>query len=708
MTTIFLVFSSRSGTLFFCLFPTFFVSDQRFKLHADFAPAGDQPRAISEITARLNDGVSHQTLLGATGTGKTFTVANIVEKIQRPTLVIAHNKILAAQLCSEFQQFFPDNAISYFVSYYDYYQPEAYIAKTDTYIEKEATINEEINRYRHAATYNLLTRKDVLIVASVSCIYGLGDVESYEALAITVKRGEIMKRDKFLRKLADVQYTRSHLDFKQGMFHVLGDVVEVLPPSSENVFRIEFFGDEVEAISEVDSFTGELIHDLAEVVFFPAKHNVSTVEKVNQATAKIEAELTERVKELYAMGKPLEAHRLQTRTEYDLEMLREVGYVNGIENYTRFLSSRNAGEPPATLLEYFPDDFVTFVDESHMTIPQIGAMYEGNLSRKRQLIDYGFRLPSALDNRPLRFAEFEKFVPQMVCISATPGRYEFEKCGETNKEAYYEHVAESVKNNTQPEIPKNFSEQIIRPTGLLDPTIEVRPTRHQVDDVLKEIAIRKTKNERVLITTLTKKSAENLTNYLVEAGVAVKYLHSDVETMDRIEILRELREGVIDVIVGINLLREGLDLPEVSLVAILDADKEGFLRSRDALIQTMGRAARNSEGKTILFADRMTDAMTQAIAETERRRKVQEDHNKKHGIEPKTIHKKISYMGDGPKTGQIEGHNTKKIRADKVEEFIRDLEGKMDIAVRNLEFERAAELRDEIDMLKDQARKDVR
>ncbi len=700
---IFLVFSRRSSTIHFCCFCPL-LSDKLFQLHADFKPAGDQPLAINDIAARLGDGVSHQTLLGATGTGKTFTVANIIEKIQRPTLVIAHNKILAAQLCSEFQQFFPDNAVSYFVSYYDYYQPEAYIAKTDTYIEKEATINEEINRYRHAATHNLLTRRDVLIVASVSCIYGLGDVESYEALAITVKRGEMLKRDKFLRKLADVQYTRSHLDFKQGMFHVLGDVVEVLPPSSENAFRIEFFGDEVEAISEIDSFTGELIHELEEVVFFPAKHNVSTTDKINQATSKIEAELAERVKEMHASGRPLEAHRLQTRTEYDLEMLREVGYVNGIENYTRFLSNRNAGEPPATLLEYFPDDFVTFIDESHMTVPQIGAMYEGNLSRKRQLIDYGFRLPSAMDNRPLQFKEFEKFVPQMVCISATPGKYEFEKSGNSDKESYYKSLADAVLSGKKAELPANFAEQIIRPTGLLDPTIEIRPTRYQVDDVLKEISIRKPKDERVLVTTLTKKSAENLTNYLVDSGVAVKYLHSDVETLDRIEILRELREGEIDVVVGINLLREGLDLPEVSLVAILDADKEGFLRSRDALIQTIGRAARNVEGKAILFADRTTEAMTQAIAETERRRKVQEDHNTKHGVTPQTIRKKVSYMGGGSKPEKIEGHNTKKIRSDRVEEFIAELEQKMEIAVQNLEFERAAELRDEIEMLKDQAR----
>lgn len=680
----------------------------KFKLVSDFTPAGDQPRAIDEIVTRLNQGKSYQTLLGATGTGKTFTVANIVEKLQRPTLVIAHNKTLAAQLCSEFQQFFPDSAVSYFVSYYDYYQPEAYIAKTDTYIEKEATINEEINRFRHAATFNLLTRRDVLIVASVSCIYGLGDVESYEALAIRIKRGEKVKRDKLLRKLADVQYARAHLDFKPGMFHVLGDVVEILPPSSENAFRIEFFGDEVEAISEVDSFTGELVHDLEEVVIFPAKHNVSTADKVNQAIVGIEAELIERVQELNRLGKQLEAHRLQTRTEYDIEMLREVGYVNGIENYTRFLSSRRAGEPPATLLEYFPDDFVVFVDESHMTIPQIGAMHEGNLSRKRQLIDYGFRLPSAMDNRPLKFEEFEKFVPQMVCISATPGKYEFEKCAKTEKEIYYRALAEAAKDEKTIPLPDNFSEQIIRPTGLIDPTIEVRPTRYQVDDVLKEIQLRKKRDERVLVTTLTKKSAENLTSYLTDAGCAVKYLHSDVETLERIEILKELREGGIDVVVGINLLREGLDLPEVSLVAILDADKEGFLRSRDALIQTIGRAARNAEGKAILFADRVTEAMEQAIAATNRRRAMQEAYNREHGIVPKTISKKITSISSPQLATTIEGHNAKKIRHDRIGEFIRELEQKMEIAVQNLEFERAAELRDEIEMLKDQALQEAR
>jgi excinuclease ABC subunit B len=681
------------------------MSDARkFDLQTEFKPAGDQPQAIDEIVTRIDKGVTHQTLLGATGTGKTFTMANIVQNVQKPTLVIAHNKTLAAQLCSEFQEFFPNNAVSYFVSYYDYYQPEAYLPRTDTYIEKEATINEEINRFRHAATHHLLTRKDVLIVASVSCIYGLGDVQSYEALAITIKRGEMIKRDKLLRKLADIQYTRSHLDFKPGMFHVLGDTIEIYPPSSENAYRIEFFGDEIEDISEVDSFTGEVFHSLEEVVVFPAKHNVSTADKVNRATTEIEKDLAIRVKELKATGHPLEAHRLQSRTEYDIEMLREVGYVNGIENYTRYLGERSAGDPPATLLEYFPDDFLVLVDESHMTIPQIGAMHEGNLSRKHKLIDYGFRLPSAMDNRPLKFEEFEKLVPQMVCVSATPGKYEFEKSARMKKEDFYTHVAESVKKEKQPKMPENFSEQIIRPTGLVDPIIEMRPTRYQVDDVLQAIHERKPKDERVLVTTLTKKSAENLTSFLHDSGVNVKYLHSDVETLERIEILRELREGIIDVVVGINLLREGLDLPEVSLVAILDADKEGFLRSRDALIQTMGRAARNAEGRVILFADRITDSIEQAMAETERRRKVQLAYNKKHGITPATIRKAIKDIA--PKSsGQIEGHNVKKIRKDRIPELIRELEDKMTLAVQNLEFERAAELRDEIDMLKEQGGK---
>ncbi len=675
------------------------MQEKRFELTGKFQPAGDQPTAIEKVVRGIQNGEKYQTLLGATGTGKTFTMANVVQQIQKPTLVIAHNKTLAAQLCAEFQEFFPQNAVSYFVSYYDYYQPEAYLPKTDTYIEKEATINEEINRYRHAATFNLLTRKDVLIVASVSCIYGLGDVESYEALAITVKKGEMVKRDKLLRKLSDIQYMRAHMDFKPGMFHVLGDTVEIFPPSSETAIRIEFFGDEVETITEIDSFTGEVFEEKEEIIFFPAKHTVSTEEKVNAACKEIEKDLEIRVTELRNAGKPLEAHRLQTRTEYDLEMLREVGYVNGIENYSRYLGGRSAGDPPATLLEYFPDDFLVLVDESHITIPQIGAMYEGNLSRKKQLIEYGFRLPSALDNRPLRFQEFEKLSRQILCVSATPGKYEFEKCAGVEKEKFYEAVTIAHAKGEREQMPQNFTEQIIRPTGLLDPQIEIRPTAHQVDEVLKEITIRKERDERVLVTTLTKKSAENLTKYLTDAGVSVKYLHSDVETLDRIDILRELREGVIDVVVGINLLREGLDLPEVSLIAILDADKEGFLRSRDALIQTMGRAARNSEGRVILFADRETTAMKQAIAETERRRSIQEAYNQKHGITPKTIKKAITDIAVRVGKKEYDG----KVKKDRVKEYIRELEQKMDIAVKNMEFEKAAEYRDEIEMLRDQA-----
>jgi len=674
---------------------------QKFQLKAPFSPGGDQPEAIKQIVSGLKKGKKHQTILGATGTGKTFTMANIVQEIQKPTLVIAHNKTLAAQLCSEFQEFFPNNAISYFVSYYDYYQPEAYMAKTDTYIEKEATINEEINHYRHAATYNLLTRKDVLIVASVSCIYGLGDVESYEALAITLQKGEVIKRDKLLRKLSDIQYTRAHTDFKQGMFHVLGDTVEVFPPASDMAVRLEFFGDELETITQIDSFTGEVLREQDEIVIFPAKHNVSTEEKVTRACSGIEKELEERIREMHASGRGLEANRLQTRTEYDLEMLKEVGYVNGIENYTRFLGGRKAGDPPATLLEYFPDDFLVLIDESHMTVPQIGAMYEGNLSRKKQLIEYGFRLPSAMDNRPLKFSEFESMAPQMVCISATPGKYEFDKCAQMQKEDYYDQVTEAHKKGNRVKMPKNFVEQIIRPTGLLDPVIEIRPTQYQVDDVLEQIRLVKKKNERILVTTLTKKSAENLTDYLTDAGVAVKYLHSDVDTLERIEVLRELREGVIDVVVGINLLREGLDLPEVSLVAILDADKEGFLRSRDALIQTIGRAARNAGGRVILFADRETDSIKQAIAETDRRRSIQKAYNKKHGITPQTIKKAIKNI-----SAQISGRpdrKGKKVQKDRVRDYIKELDNKMDLAVRNLEFEKAGELRDEIEMLKTQA-----
>ena len=551
--------------------------------------------------------------MGVTGSGKTFSMANIVQQVQKPTLVLAHNKTLAAQLCSEFQEFFPDNAVSYFVSYYDYYQPEAYLPATDTYIEKDSSINEEIDKLRHAATHNLLTRKDVLIVASVSAIYGLGDVSMYENLAVELKVGDMVKRDKLLRKLTDLQYSRSHLEFKQGMFHVLGDTVEIFPPSSDNVYRIEFFGDDLDAISEADSFTGEIIQEMQSVKIFPAKHNVTTQEAVKKAVGQIREDLEVRYQELKKMGKELEAQRLLTRTEYDIEMMLETGYCSGIENYVRYLNSREPGEQPATLIDYFPDDFMMFIDESHMTIPQLNAMHNGNLKRKTTLVEHGFRLPSCLDNRPLKFSEFEAHVNKVVYISATPAQYEKEHSG------------------------KNIVEQIIRPTGLVDPVVEVRPTKHQIDDLLEEVRKTLAKGERVLITTLTKKSAEKLTDYLVEADLKAKYLHSEVDTLERIEILRDLRLGEIDIIVGINLLREGLDLPEVSLICILDADKQGFLRSRDALIQTIGRAARNVNGHVVMYGDQMTDAMKAAISETERRRSIQMEYNEKHGITPQTI-----------------------------------------------------------------------
>ncbi len=662
-----------------------------FKLVSEFEPTGDQPKAIEALMKGFKSGKRYQTLLGATGTGKTFAMANVVAQLNRPTIVLSHNKTLAAQLCNEFRNFFPENAVSYFVSYYDYYQPEAYMPRTDTYIEKESTINEEINKFRHAATHNLLTRRDVLIVASVSCIYGLGDVESYESLAITLAVGEQVKRDKLLRRLTDIQYTRSMTDFKQGMFHVMGDTVEIFPPSADTAFRIELFGDEIEQITEVDSFTGEVMNTLEEVTLFPAKHNVTTREKIERAVKGIAKDLTIRTKELNDTGRHVEAQRLQTRTEYDIEMLLETGYCNGIENYTRYFSGRKIGEPPATLLEYFPDDFLVFLDESHITVPQLGAMYEGNLSRKKTLIEHGFRLPSALDNRPLKFEEFEHFVQQAAFISATPGKYEKKHCE------------------------GKMIEQIIRPTGLLDPEIFVYPSRpefwdpkihsgkkenaiNQIDLLMDAMKGRIENNQRVLVTTVTKKSAEDLSKYFVETGINAKYLHSDIDTMERIEILKELREGEIDVLVGINLLREGLDLPEVSLIGVLDADKQGFLRSRDALIQVMGRAARNAEGEVYLFADRMTPAMEEAIGETERRRKIQSAYNTKHGITPTTILKEISSIGMGD-TG-VKHYDSKKIKESELPRLIAELEMQMDIAVQNLEFEKAAELRDEIEALK--------
>ncbi|MBP7058162.1 excinuclease ABC subunit UvrB [Candidatus Gracilibacteria bacterium] len=653
----------------------------QFKLVSPFKPTGDQPAAIDGLVKGLKKGERHQVLLGVTGSGKTFTMANVVQAVQRPTLVLAHNKTLAAQLCSEFKEFFPENAVSYFVSYYDYYQPEAYIPTTDTYIEKDASINEEINKFRHAATVNLLTRKDVLIVASVSCIYGLGDVEDYNKFAMDLKVGEEHKRDKLLRHLTDIQYSRSHLEFKQGMFHVLGDTVEIFPPDRDTVFRLEFFGDEIEKITEADSFTGEELRELESVRIFPAKHDVTSREKIEAAAEVIRKDLDLRLKELHAQGKLLEAERLKTRTEYDLEILLETGYCTGIENYTRYFSGRGPGEPPATLLDYFPDDFLLIVDESHMSIPQIGGMYNGNFSRKQTLVDFGFRLPSAHDNRPLKFNEFEKLVEQAIYVSATPGPYELEKGA------------------------GKIVEQIIRPTGLIDPVVEVRPSKHQIDDLLNEIQKRVKLKERVLVTTLTKRSAEDLTDYLTDAGIKVRYLHSDIITMERIEILRDLRLGKFDVLVGINLLREGLDLPEVSFIGILDADKEGFLRSTGALIQTIGRCARNANGFVVMYADRMTDSIKGALEETNRRRKIQQAYNKKHGIVPKTIIKEVKDLTMGRK-GEVtvgERHiDVKKVPKEEMKRLITDLEAQMDLASQNLEFEKAAELRDEIEALREE------
>ena len=655
----------------------------KFELVSEFQPTGDQPQAIEKLVKGLEKGERHQTLMGVTGSGKTFTMANVVAQTQKPTLVLTHNKTLAAQLCSEFRDFFPKNAISYFVSYYDYYQPEAYIARSDTYIEKDASINEEISKYRHAATQNLLSRKDVLIVASVSCIYGLGSVEDYEELAIKLKKGETHKRDKLLRHLTDIQYTRSNMDFKQGMFNVLGDVVEIFPPSSDTIYRLDFWGDEIEAIHETDSFTGEIIQTLDKITLFPARHTVTTQKKIEKAVVEIRKDLDAREKELLAIGKNVEAQRLRTRTEYDLEMLLETGYCSGIENYVRYFSNREPGEQPATLLDYFPDDFLMIIDESHIAIPQVGGMHAGNESRKNSLVEHGFRLPSAQDNRPLKFDEFEKHLNQAIYTSATPGKYEYKHNG------------------------GKMVEQIIRPTGLLDPPIEVRNNKHQIDDLLNELQVRIAKKERVLVTTLTKRTAEDLTDYLKEAEIKVRYLHSDVDTMERIEILRQLRLGDIDVIVGINLLREGLDLPEVSLVVILDADKQGFLRSRDALIQIIGRCARHIDGRVIMYATeidgkvRITDAMRQAIDETERRRKIQKDYNKKHGITPQGIKKAIKDIANREHAEATKRDSfIDKVPKEEISHVISTLEQKMELHVQNLEFERAATIRDEIEELK--------
>lgn len=646
-------------------------------------PKGDQPKAIEALVANIKSGKNKQVLLGATGTGKTFTIANVIVQTQKPTLVVVHNKTLAAQICSELRDMFPENAVSYFVSYYDYYQPEAYLAVSDTYIEKDAQINDEINKYRHKATENLLTRSDTIVVASVSCIYGLGSPKEYLEMRIELKQGDKIPRDKLLRQLTDLQYTRAAMDFKQGMFHVLGDVLEVFPPGGDTAIRFEFWDDEIEKISEVEPFTGEIMGEMDEATIFPSKHSVTTEAKIVKAVVEIRKDLDIRVEELRQMGKGLEAERLRTRTEYDLEILQETGYVSGIENYVRYFN--NDGMPngrPATLMDYFPKDFLMVIDESHMSVPQIGAMHNGNLSRKQSLVEHGFRLPSAFDNRPLKFEEFADYMNNVIYVSATPGKYEM-----ANKNA--------------------LVEQIIRPTGLIDPEISVRKKEGQIDDLMEEIRLRVEKKDRILVTTLTKRSAEDLTEYLTEAGVKVQYLHSDVDTLDRISILRDLRLGIFDVLVGINLLREGLDLPEVSLVAILDADKEGFLRSTPALIQTIGRAARNSDGKVIMYADRVTAGMQGALDETNRRRSIQVAYNEKHGITPTTIKKAIKDIEMHRKEQEkkeVRRYNTKKVPKEEISRLIQSLETEMDMAAQNMQFEKAAVLRDEIEELREKTR----
>lgn len=644
----------------------------KFNLKSEFKPTGDQPSAIAELTAGLESGLKNQTLLGATGSGKTFTMANIVSNIQKPTLVLCHNKTLAAQLYSEFKKFFPDNAVHYFVSYFDYYQPEAYIARSDTYIEKDSQINEEIDRLRHAATSSLLSRRDVLIVASVSCIYGIGSVEDYGEMAVTIKKGETRKRDKLLRHLTDIQYQRNDVDFHRGTFRVRGDVVDIFPASEEIAYRVEFFGDEIEKITKVEPLTGEILKNMEELKVYPGSHYVTPNEKLKVALVHIKSELEQRLAEFKKDGKLLEAQRLEQRTNFDIEMLEETGFVKGIENYSRYLTDREPGEQPATLLDYFPDDYLMFVDESHMTIPQIRGMYNGDRARKEVLVEHGFRMPSALDNRPLTFSEFEKHINKVVYVSATPAEYE-------------------LTHSPKP------TQQIIRPTGLVDPVIEVRPVMNQVDDLIDEIRLTVKKHQRVLVTTLTKRMSEDLSEYLQELNMKVAYLHSEVDTLDRTDILRDLRLGVYDIVVGINLLREGLDLPEVSLVAILDADKEGFLRSEQALVQTIGRAARHQEGRVIMYADRETGSMKRAINETNRRRKIQEEYNKKHGITPTSIAKNID-KGMRPDLPDSEKPklDLKKVPKDEYNHLIRDLTRQMDMASANLQFERAAELRDMI------------
>ena len=684
---------------------------QPFKVEAPFTPTGDQPTAIQSLTDGIERGEWAQVLLGATGTGKTFTMAKVIEAVQKPTLIIAHNKTLAAQLCSEFKSFFPNNAVEYFVSYYDFYQPEAYIPSSDTYIEKDASINDEIDKLRHSATMSLFERRDVIIVASVSCIYGLGDPEDYSDLVLSLRLGQTKSRDEILSKLVDIQYTRNDMNFIRGTFRVQGDTIEIFPAAySERAIRVELFGDEIDRLVEVDALTGEVIAERKHVAVYPASHYVTTKEKMKIAVERIEAELDEQLAKLKAEDRLLEAQRLEQRTRYDIEMMQEMGYCSGIENYSRHMSERKAGEAPYTLIDYFPDDFLIMVDESHVTIPQVRAMYNGDRARKESLIEYGFRLPSALDNRPLKFDEFVERINQIVYVSATPGPYEMD-------------------------VETNVAEQIIRPTGLLDPSIEIRPIKGQMDDLLGEIHKRADKNERVLVTTLTKKMAEDLTEFLKEMGVRVRYLHSDIVTIERAEIIRDLRAGVFDVLVGINLLREGLDMPEVSLVAILDADKEGFLRSDTAMIQTIGRAARNVNGHVIMYADRVTGSMQRAMDETDRRRAVQEAYNIEHHITPKSVSKDVKELieltkieedmvtdgkGLSPKKGKKKssaagmdhGHEpyaqdadaTKvaEITAEELYNKIEELDRQMKAAAKQLEFEKAAKLRDQLGELRQQ------
>ncbi|QOR33812.1 excinuclease ABC subunit UvrB [Clostridium sp. 'deep sea'] len=651
------------------------MSENKFKLVSQYTPKGDQPNAINELANGLNDGLKHQVLLGVTGSGKTYTIANVIEKVQRPTLVLAHNKTLAAQLCSEFKEFFPNNAVEYFVSYYDYYQPEAYVPSTDTYIEKDASINDEIDKLRHSATSALSERRDVIIVASISCIYGLGSPEYYYKLALSLRPGMVRSRDEILRHLVDIQYTRNDMNFQRGTFRVRGDILEVFPASNNEIaIRVEFWGDEIERITEINSLTGEIMADRNHVAIYPKSHFVTSEENIERAAIDIEAELEVQLKNMRDAGKLLEAQRLEQRTRYDLEMIRELGFCKGIENYSRHLDGRKEGDPSYTLIDYFPDDFLMVVDESHVSMPQARGMYFGDRSRKMTLVDHGFRLPSAVDNRPLKFEELVERLKQVIYVSATPGPYELEK-------------------------KQKLVEQIIRPTGLIDPMIEVRPIDGQIDDLYSEILKTIAKEERVLVTTLTKRMAEDLTDYFKEQGLRVKYLHHDIDAIERMELIRDLRVGAYDILIGINLLREGLDIPEVSLVTILDADKEGFLRSETSLVQTIGRAARNSNGKVIMYADRMTGSMERAINETNRRRNIQVNYNQEHNITPQTIKKSVRGLLKVSKVAEeqadyLSTKSIKRLSRLDAKQLIMNLEQEMLQAAKELEFEKASELRD--------------